>query len=79
MFDVILFVTQRGLPDATRINFFFFSFYLTKISQKEYPLLNKLPVLLCFDVILFVLFDQCETTTDILFKELYGRNKIRLF
>ena len=32
-----------------------------------------------FDVILFVLFDQCESTTDVLFKDFYGRNKVRLF
>ena len=51
-------ITQRGLPDATHINERTFIFiYLTKISQKEYPLLNKLPVLLRFDVTLFVLLD----------------------
>ena len=32
-----------------------------------------------FDVILFVLFDQCESTTDVLFKDFYGCNKVRLF
>ena len=61
---------------------FFILHYLTKKSQKEYHLLNKLSVLSRSDVILFVLFvlfEWCGSTTDVLFKDLYGRNKVKLF